>query len=130
MNSVRLNSIKPITRSLRMLLHWWDHSISHRITASALALTLTIGAAIGGGSYLVTQKLLEDAILRELANETTLAARQVESTLNILYADLSRMSSNGILVRALADCKRCEGGCRLWFMDDTESPLDVCPYFC
>ncbi|OGA52778.1 MAG: hypothetical protein A3F74_15160 [Betaproteobacteria bacterium RIFCSPLOWO2_12_FULL_62_58] len=103
MNSVRLKSIKPITRSLGMLLHWWDHSISHRITASALALTLTIGAAIGGGSYLVTQKLLEDAILRELANETTLAARQVESTLNILYADLSRMSSNGILVRALAD---------------------------
>ena len=103
MNSVRLKSIKPITRSLGMLLHWWDHSISHRITASALALTLTIGAAIGGGSYRVTQKLLEDAILRELANETTLAARQVESTLNILYADLSRMSSNGILVRALAD---------------------------
>ena len=36
----------------------------------------------------------------------------------------------GTLVRALADSKRCMGGCRLWFIDDTESPVDACPYFC
>ncbi len=86
-----------------MLRRWWDLSVSHRITASTLALTLTIGAAIGWSSYLVGHKLLEDTIARELANEAALAARQLESKLNILYADLSRMSSNGILVRALAD---------------------------
>jgi len=42
--------------------------------------------------------------------------------LNSVYA--------GTIVRALADCKKCVGGCRLWFMDDTEAPMEVCPYFC
>ncbi len=103
MNSAFTKNNNLVTTALRGVLHWLDASIAHRITASALGLTLAIGAAIGGGSYLVSHKLLEDAISRELANEATLAARQVGSTLNILHADLSRLSSNGILVRALAD---------------------------
>ena len=103
MNRVYFRSRKSITRALNRLSGWWDYSMSHRITASALALMIAIGAAIGGASYLVSQKLLEDAILKELANEATIGARQVESALNIVYAELSRMSSNGILVRALAE---------------------------
>jgi diguanylate cyclase (GGDEF)-like protein/PAS domain S-box-containing protein len=117
MNSVGLRIVNPITRAFGTLRRWWDHSIARRITTSALALTLAIGAAIGCGSYLVGHKLLKDAISRELANEAALAARQFESKLNILYSDLSRTSSNGILVRALADPAMREAYLDLFFQN-------------
>jgi hypothetical protein len=59
---------------------------------------------------------------QELMEELEIAQAGGANLLNSVYA--------GTLVRALADCKRCEGGCRLWYMDDTEAPADVCPYFC
>src|SRR3990172_4484673 len=117
MNSAFTKNNKLVTHALRAVPRWLDASIGHRITASALALTLTIGAAIGGGSYLVSRKILEDAIARELANETALAARQVGSTLNILHADLSRLSSIGTLVRALADLSVRDADLATFFKD-------------
>ena len=117
MNGALTKNNNLVTPALRGVRRWLDASIAHRITASALALTLTIGAAIGGGSYLVSRKILEDAIARELANETALAARQVGSTLNILHADLSRLSSNGTLVRALADLSVRDADLATFFKD-------------
>lgn len=101
MNSAFPKINQAIARPVRGLLRWLDASLSHRISAITLALTLAIGAVIGVGAYLVSHKLVKDAILRELTYEAALAARQVESTVNVLYSDLSRMSANGILVRAL-----------------------------
>jgi hypothetical protein len=59
---------------------------------------------------------------QELLEELEIAQKDGAKFRNSVYA--------GTLVRALADSKRCMGGCRLWFIDDTESPVDACPYFC
>jgi hypothetical protein len=29
---------------------------------------------------------------------------------------------------AMGDCARCQSACHLWFMSDSETPKDVCPY--
>ena len=29
---------------------------------------------------------------------------------------------------AMGDCARCQSACHLWFMSDSETPTDVCPY--
>lgn len=58
----------------------------------------------------------------ELKEEIEIARREDVDLLRSVFA--------GTLVRALADCRQCEGACRLWFMDDSEAPSDVCPYFC
>jgi len=31
-------------------------------------------------------------------------------------------------ILAMGDCTRCQGACHLWFMSDSETPADVCPY--
>lgn len=59
---------------------------------------------------------------QELKEEIEIAQQEGVDLLQSVYA--------GTLVRALADCRKCVGGCRLWFMDDTEAPMEVCPYFC
>ena len=59
---------------------------------------------------------------QELLEELEIAQKDGAKFRNSVYA--------GTLVRALADSKRCMGGCRLWFIDDTELPVDACPYFC
>ena len=59
---------------------------------------------------------------QELLEELEIAQKDGANFRNSVYA--------GTLVRALADCKRCAGACRLWFIEDTESPVDACPYFC
>lgn len=43
--------------------------------------------------------------------------------------DLPHSIYAGTVVRALADCSRCQGGCRLWFIEDSEAPSEVCPHF-
>lgn len=71
--------------------------------------------------YMLTWGLPVPALTQqELAEELEIAQKDGENFRTSIFT--------GALVRALADCKRCEGACRLWFMDDTESPMDVCPY--
>ena len=57
----------------------------------------------------------------ELAEELEIAQKDGENFRTSIFA--------GTLVRARADCKRCEGACRLWFMDDSVAdgclPLSV-----
>ena len=55
-----------------------NSSVSQRISASILVLTLLVGGALGWGSFLVSSKLVEDNLTKELQHETTLAARQIE----------------------------------------------------
>ncbi|HVQ10933.1 MAG TPA: hypothetical protein VMS19_03415, partial [Methyloceanibacter sp.] len=52
---------------------------------------------------------------QELTEELEIAQEGGANLLNSVCA--------GTLVRALADCRKCVGGCRLWFVDDTESPM-------
>jgi diguanylate cyclase (GGDEF)-like protein/PAS domain S-box-containing protein len=102
MNSAFLTNNRWVARPIHRFRQWLEASLSHRITALNLALTLTIGALVGIGSYVASHKLVEDAVSRELSYEASLAARQLEATINVLYRDVSRMASNGILVRALS----------------------------
>ncbi|HET6493159.1 MAG TPA: EAL domain-containing protein [Burkholderiales bacterium] len=101
MNGAFLKNNRLIARPVQVFREWLEASLSHRITALNLALTVTIGAAIGIGSYVASHKLVEGAAMRELSYEASLGARQVEATVNVLYRDVSRMSSNGVLVQTL-----------------------------
>ena len=58
---------------------------------------------------------------QELLEELEIAQKDGAKFRNSVYA--------GTLVRALADCKRCMGGCRLWFIDDTEFARGCLPLF-
>jgi diguanylate cyclase (GGDEF)-like protein/PAS domain S-box-containing protein len=102
MNSAFLKINRLIARPVRSFRLWLEASLSHRITALNLGLTLATAAVVGIGSYVASHTLVEGAITRELAYEASLGARQLEATINVLYRDVSRMSANGILVRALA----------------------------
>jgi len=44
----------------------------------------------------------------------------------ISLVDAVRAGDEFIL--AMGDCTRCQGACHLWFMSDSETPADVCPY--
>jgi diguanylate cyclase (GGDEF)-like protein/PAS domain S-box-containing protein len=101
MNGAFLDNNRLIARPVRRFRLWLEASLSHRITALNLAMTLATAAVVGIGSYIASHELLQRAIARELSYEAALAARQFEATVNVLYRDVSRMSSNGILVRAL-----------------------------
>lgn len=103
MTSAVVRNNNFFTRSIGRWLRWLNSSVSHRISASVLALTLAVGGVIGWGSFLLSHKLVEEGISRDLAHEAALAARQVEFTLNTLYADLARLSSNRMLAQGLAD---------------------------
>jgi len=62
--------------------------------------------------YMLTWGLPVPALTQqELAEELEIAQKDGENFRTSIFA--------GALVRALADCKRCEGACRLWFMDDS-----------
>jgi len=72
---------------------------------------------------MLTWDMLAPTLSRsELKEEIEIARREGVDLLRSVYA--------GALVRALTDCRQCEGACRLWFMGDSEAPSDVCPYFC
>ena len=102
MNSALPGNDRLIAPSRNRIRKWLAASLSHRITAFSLAVGLALGTLVGMGSYLVTHQLLAMAIKRELGYEAALAARNVEGVVNVLYRDASRMSSNGALIRALA----------------------------
>ena len=62
--------------------------------------------------YMLTWGLPVPALTQpELAEELEIAQKDGENFRTSIFA--------GTLVRARADCKRCEGACRLWFMDDS-----------
>ncbi len=41
-------------------------------------------------------------------------------------AEFGRAGDEFIL--AMGNCTRCQSACHLWFMSDSETPADVCPY--
>ena len=58
---------RSVTRSARTWFHWMNSSVSYRISASVLVLTLAVGGALGWGSFVLSRKLVEDAgVLVEL----------------------------------------------------------------
>jgi diguanylate cyclase (GGDEF)-like protein/PAS domain S-box-containing protein len=100
---------------LRSIRRWLATSVSHRITASTLALALTMTAAAGGASYSITRQLMENEASRQLAAEAVLAARQTEAVLDLVHADVSRLASNGLLAQALAESERRAGQLAAFF---------------
>ena len=89
--------------SARRWFRWMNSSVSSRISASVLILTLVVGGALGWGSFLLSSKFIENDIARELAHESTLAAKQVEFTFNALYVDLSRLAGNNVFSDGITD---------------------------
>jgi hypothetical protein len=65
---------RSVTRSARTWFHWMNSSVSYRISASVLVLTLAIGGALGWGSFVLSRKLVEDGISKEVLHESTLGA--------------------------------------------------------
>lgn len=94
---------RPAPRTAHTWFRWMNSSVSQRISASVLILTLVVGGAVGWGSFVLSRKLIEDSVAKELLHETTLAARQVEFTFNALYADLARLSGNSMLADGAVD---------------------------
>jgi PAS domain-containing protein len=90
-------------RSARKWFRWMNAGVSSRISASVLVLTLVVGGALGWGSFLLSSKLIENDISKELVHESTLAARQVEFTFNTLYADLARLAANNVFSDGVTD---------------------------
>ena len=101
MNNAENNRL--LVRPAGRLRQWLEASLGHRITAFSLALTLAVATLVGLASYVALHKLLEIAIEREMTYAAGLAARNVESVVNVLYRDASRMSSNALLVRTLSE---------------------------
>src|SRR5512146_1504212 len=83
--------------------HWLDSSIAHRITLFAFTFMILITGTIGWNAYQANRRLVEDEISNGLSNAAILGARQVESTLNRLFDDLERLSSNTMIESGLAD---------------------------
>ncbi|MGQ0525605.1 MAG: putative bifunctional diguanylate cyclase/phosphodiesterase [Betaproteobacteria bacterium] len=100
MNNIEnIGSIARVTSRFRQ---WLGASLAHRITVFSLTLALALGTILGLGSYVALHRLLETAIEREMSYQAALAARNVEGIVNLLYRDATRMSSNAMLLRALA----------------------------
>ncbi|HEX6006724.1 MAG TPA: diguanylate cyclase, partial [Burkholderiales bacterium] len=98
-NTENNRTIAPAAGRLRQ---WLEASLAHRITAFSLILALFIGTVVGLGSYMVLHEIVRVSIEREMSYKAALAARNVEGVINLLYRDTTRMSSNALLVRALA----------------------------
>ena len=94
---------RSVTRSARKWFHWLNSSVSYRISASVLLLTLAVGGALGWGSFVLSRKMVEDGISREILHETTLGAKQLEFTFNALHVDLSRLAGSGIFADGVSD---------------------------
>jgi diguanylate cyclase (GGDEF)-like protein/PAS domain S-box-containing protein len=93
---------RTIARPTGRIRQWLETSLEHRITAFSLLLALALAGIVGVASYIAAHKFLQSAIERELSYEAAFAARNVEGIINLVYRDAVRMSSNAVLVRALA----------------------------
>ena len=94
---------RAAVQSARKWFGWINTSVSSRISASVLLLSLLVGGALGWGSFLLSSKLIETDVAKELAHESTLAAKQVEFTFNTLYADLTRLAANNVFSDGITD---------------------------
>ena len=92
-----------VSGSARKWFNLLNSSVSYRISVSVLLLTLAIGGALGWGSFVLSRKLVEDSIAKEVLHEATLGAKQVEFTFNALHVDLSRLAGSGIFADGVSD---------------------------
>jgi len=67
---------------------------------------------------------LRDSNQYEFLDEAEIA--QVNEGESINLVDAVRAGDEFIV--AMGDCARCQSACHLWFMSDSETPADVCPY--
>jgi diguanylate cyclase (GGDEF)-like protein/PAS domain S-box-containing protein len=94
---------EPAPRPVRTWFRWMNSSVSQRISASILVLVLLVGGVIGWSSFVLSRRLVEESVAKDLLHESTLAAKQIEFTFNALYADLTRLSANTILADGITD---------------------------
>jgi hypothetical protein len=67
---------------------------------------------------------LRDSSQYGFLDEVQIAEMTAGESINLV--DAARAGDDFIL--AMGDCTRCNGACHLWFMSDSETPADVCPY--
>ena len=111
-------------QSARKWFRWMNTSVSSRISASVLILTLVVGGALGWGSFVLSSKLIENDVSKELLHESTLAAKQVEFTFNTLYADLARLAGNNLFSDGITD-RNVRNTYLLPFFADYKSPSRI-----
>jgi diguanylate cyclase (GGDEF)-like protein/PAS domain S-box-containing protein len=103
MASAEMADDRPVPRAAGTWLRWMNASVSQRISASVLILALLVAGGLGWGSFVLSRKLVEEGVARDLHHETTLAARQVEFTFNTLHADLSGLAVNTLFMEGITD---------------------------
>jgi PAS domain S-box-containing protein len=82
---------------------WVDASITHRVTAALVGVTLVLTVLIGAVSYQVAQGLLLGGIHDTLASDGRFARQGVENVLTDMVHDLEGLSRNSLVANALAD---------------------------
>jgi hypothetical protein len=67
---------------------------------------------------------LRDSNQCEFLNEVQIAQMIAGEPIDLVEA----VRAGDEFILAMGDCARCQSACHLWFMSDSETPADVCPY--
>ena len=78
-------------------------TISNKIAAAALAITMVMVLTLGGASYLFTRWNLQTQITDKLTFEASLTQGSLESILSTINQEVKNLSENLVLVNALID---------------------------
>lgn len=84
-------------------MRYFQHSLANRIVAYILSAIAVFSLAIGGGSFLFVQHLLNQQINEQLNFDLQKAVLDIEKPLNNLTNDLQQLAENPLLSSALTD---------------------------
>jgi PAS domain S-box-containing protein len=84
-------------------MRYFQQSLANRIVAYILAAIAAFSLAIGGGSFLFVQHLLNQQINEQLNFDLQKAVLDIEKPLNNLTNDLQQLAENPLLASALTD---------------------------
>jgi hypothetical protein len=90
-------------RALHEISRWFHASLTHRIKASALVLTLGMAVVIGAVSFVGMRVLLAEKITQEMESVADLFAQHVELHLEGIAADVRQLAGSSLLANALVD---------------------------
>jgi PAS domain S-box-containing protein len=84
-------------------MHRFQHSLANRIVAYILAAIAAFSLAIGGGSFLFVQYLLNQQINEQLSFDLQKSVLDIEKLLNSFLNDLEQLADNPLLSGGLTD---------------------------
>ena len=88
---------------MRSLRRWFRHSLVNRIMVYALSSILIFSLLIGGGSFWVVYRLLQQQVNAQLRLDLQRASLEIEYLLNDATVTLRQLSANPLLANALVD---------------------------